>query len=76
MRTYGVGILGCGACVNTCRKNAISLVKKSNGTAPPETKQELCDIIMSNRKSRLGKAGMVGEIVVDAIRTGQIKLLG
>lgn len=67
--------IGCGLCVPTCPQNAISLRKKPAEVRPPQTREDLYDIIMSHKKGRLGKLKVTGKLFVDAIRTGQIHLL-
>ena len=67
--------IGCGLCVSTCPKKAISLIKKNPEVKPPETREELFDIIMANKKGRLGKLKVIGKIVVDTIRTKLTRLL-
>lgn len=66
--------IGCGVCIPTCPKKAMSLQKKSVEVRPPQTREELYDIIMSHKKGRLGKLKLTGKLVVDAVRTGQIHL--
>lgn len=63
--------LGCGVCVTTCPTQAITLSKKPTEVKPPPTREELYEIIMTNKKNRLGKIKLTGKMVVDAIRTGQ-----
>ena len=67
--------LGCGVCVDGCPADSISLLKKPTETRPPETIEELYDIIKNNKKHKLGKLKLRGKIIVDAIRTGQSDLL-
>jgi electron transport complex protein RnfB len=67
--------IGCGLCVPTCPRNAMTLLKKSIEVRPPETREELYDIIMSNKKGRLGKLKLTGKLFVDAVKTGQTHLL-
>lgn len=67
--------IGCGLCIPTCPQKAISLQKKPTEVRPPQTKEELYDIIMSHKKGRLGKLKVTGKFVIDAIRTGQTHLL-
>jgi len=67
--------IGCGLCVPTCPNKAISLQKKPTEVIPPQTKEDLLDIIMSHKKGKLGKLKVTGKLVVDAIRTGQTHLL-
>ena len=63
--------LGCGVCVTTCPTDAITLSKKPTEVRPPQTREDLYDIIMTNKKGGLGKLKLTGKLVVDAIRTGQ-----
>jgi NAD-dependent dihydropyrimidine dehydrogenase PreA subunit len=65
--------LGCGVCVTTCPTDAIALSKKPTEVRPPQTREDLYEIIMANKKNRLGKIKLTGKLVVDAIRTGQTK---
>jgi NAD-dependent dihydropyrimidine dehydrogenase PreA subunit len=67
--------IGCGLCVSICPKEAISLLKKPTEVKPPETREELYEIIMAKKKGRLGKLKMIGKYYVDAIRTRQTHLL-
>ncbi len=67
--------IGCGVCIPTCPQNAISLQKKSTEVRPPQTREDLYDIIMSHKKGRLGKLKVTGKLFIDAIRTGQTHLL-
>lgn len=65
--------LGCGVCVTTCPTDAIALSKKPIEVRPPQTREDLYDVIMTNKKDRLGKMKLTGKLVVDTIRTGQTK---
>jgi Pyruvate/2-oxoacid:ferredoxin oxidoreductase delta subunit len=67
--------IGCGLCVPTCPRKAISLQKKLKEVRPPQTRDDLHDIIMTHKKGRFGKLKISGKIVIDAIRTGQTHLL-
>jgi Pyruvate/2-oxoacid:ferredoxin oxidoreductase delta subunit len=67
--------IGCGLCIPTCPQKAMSLKKRANEVRPPQTRDDLYDIIMSHKKGRFGKLKIKGKIVVDAIRTGQTYLL-
>jgi hypothetical protein len=42
---------------------------------PPQTREDLYDIIKSHKKGRLGKLKVTGKLFVDAIRTGQTHFL-
>jgi electron transport complex protein RnfB len=67
--------IGCGLCVPTCPQKAISLQKKREEVRPPQTRDDLYDIIMSHKKGRFGKFQIIGKLVMDAIRTGQTHFL-
>jgi Na+-translocating ferredoxin:NAD+ oxidoreductase subunit B len=67
--------IGCGLCVPTCPEKAIFLERKKKEVRPPQTREELYDIIMSHKKGKLGKLGVTGKLMMDAIRTGQTHLL-
>jgi NAD-dependent dihydropyrimidine dehydrogenase PreA subunit len=67
--------IGCGVCVPTCETGAISLQKKPSETRPPETRDELYNIIMTHKKGRLGKLKVTGKLIADAVRTRQTHLL-
>lgn len=67
--------IGCGLCVPTCPQKAISLQKKPGEVLPPQTRDDLHDIIMAHKKGRFGKLKLTGKLVIDAIRTGQAHLL-
>jgi len=67
--------IGCGLCVSTCPNDAISLKKKPKEVMPPETREDLLDIIMAHKKGRLGKLKVTGKLLFDAVRTGQTHLL-
>jgi electron transport complex protein RnfB len=67
--------IGCGVCIPTCPKKAIALQKKLTEVRPPQTREDLYDVIMSHKKGRLGKLKVTGKLLIDAIRTGQTRLL-
>lgn len=67
--------IGCGLCVPTCPGKAMSLQKKKKEIRPPQTREDLYEIIMSHKKGRLAKLGLTGKLLVDAIRTGQTRLI-
>lgn len=67
--------IGCGLCIPTCPQNALTLKKKDAEIRPPKTREELYDIIMANKKGRLGQFKVAGKLIIDAIRTGQTRLL-
>jgi len=67
--------LGCGVCVSNCPTESISLLKKPAQVIPPQTREELIDIIMASKKGKLGKLMLTGKLFFDAVRTGQTHLL-
>jgi len=67
--------LGCGVCVSNCPAESISLLKIPAEVIPPQTREELIDIIMAGKKGRLGKLMLTGKLFFDAVRTGQTHLL-
>jgi Pyruvate/2-oxoacid:ferredoxin oxidoreductase delta subunit len=67
--------LGCGVCIVDCPAEAISLLKKSTEVIPPQTREELYDIIMEKKKGTFGKALLTGKLLIDVVRTGQTHLL-
>jgi len=67
--------LGCGVCVSKCPTESISLLKIPAEVVPPQTREELFDIIMASKKGRLGKLMLTGKLFFDAVRTGQTHLL-
>lgn len=67
--------LGCGLCVAVCPSKSMFLVKKPAEVRPPRTREDLYEIIMAQKKGRLGKWRLTGKLFVDAIRTGHTHLL-
>lgn len=67
--------IGCGLCIPTCPKKALSLEKKQREVRPPQTREDLHDIIMARKKGRWGKFKVTGKLIADAIKTGQTHLL-
>jgi Fe-S-cluster-containing hydrogenase component 2 len=41
--------IGCGLCIPTCPQSAISLVKKDHELVPPETEEDLFDMILASK---------------------------
>lgn len=66
--------IGCGLCVTTCLNKAITLVKKPVEVRPPETKEDLYEIIFNNRKGPFGKIKLTGKLLMDAFRTGDYRM--
>jgi Pyruvate/2-oxoacid:ferredoxin oxidoreductase delta subunit len=67
--------IGCGLCVPTCPQKAMALKRRHSEARPPQTRDDLYDMIMSHKKGWFGKQKIKGKIVIDAIRTGQTHLL-
>jgi ferredoxin len=66
--------LGCGVCVVNCSSEAISLSKKASEQVLPQTREELYDIIMENKKGTLGKIVLTSKLIVDTIQTKTKKI--
>lgn len=66
--------IGCGLCVTTCLKKAMSLAKKPVEVRPPETREDLYEIIFSKRKGKVGKIKLAGKLLMDAFRTGNYRM--
>jgi Fe-S-cluster-containing hydrogenase component 2 len=67
--------LGCGVCVPNCPTQSITLVKRPAEVRPPQTREDLHEIIMAGKKGRLEKLKLTGKLIVDSIRTGHMDLL-
>jgi NAD-dependent dihydropyrimidine dehydrogenase PreA subunit len=67
--------LGCGVCISECPTTAISLIKKQTEVKPPQTREDLYEIIMANKKGPKEKLKLTGKLIGDAIRTKQTKIL-
>ena len=67
--------LGCGVCVPGCPAESISLVKKPVELQPPQTLEDLREILMAAKKGRLGKLKLTSKLVVDSVLTGHMNLL-
>ena len=67
--------IGCGLCVPTCPANAVTLIPKPNETRPPETRQELYEILLAGKKDPMGQIKLVGKLAKDMIRTGDLGLI-
>jgi electron transport complex protein RnfB len=67
--------LGCGVCVPSCPTQSITLVKKSREVRPPQTREDLNEIIMAGKKGRLGKLKLTGKLIFDSVRTGHMNLI-
>jgi ferredoxin len=63
--------IGCGVCVSNCPTESIALIKKPEEVKPPQTREELHDIIMANKKGPLGKLKLTGKMIIDSVRTGR-----
>jgi Fe-S-cluster-containing hydrogenase component 2 len=45
--------IGCGLCVPTCPENALSLAKKEQQFVPPQTEQDLFDLILAGKQGQV-----------------------
>ena len=67
--------IGCGLCVTTCFKKAITLAKKPVEVKPPENRGELYEIIYSSKKGAIGRIGLAGKLLTDAVRARDFRLI-
>jgi Fe-S-cluster-containing hydrogenase component 2 len=67
--------IGCGVCVPACPTQSITLVKKPAEVRPPQTREDLHEIMVAGRKGRLGKLKLTGKLIVDSVRTRHMNLL-
>jgi Pyruvate/2-oxoacid:ferredoxin oxidoreductase delta subunit len=67
--------IGCGVCVPNCPTQSITLVKNPAEIRPPQTREDLHEIIMAGKNGRLGKLKLTSKLSVDFIRTGHQNLL-
>ena len=67
--------LGCGVCVPACPTQSLTLVKKPAEVRPPQTREDLHEIIVAGKKGRLGKLKLTGKLIVDSVRKGHMKVL-
>lgn len=56
--------IGCGNCVASCPSNAISLFKKEKENTPPETLEDLYDIIMENKKTVFDRVKLATRLIL------------
>ena len=57
--------IGCGNCITSCPSEAISLLKKEKKTIPPVDSENLYDIIMANKKGKLGKMKLAARLMLN-----------
>ena len=67
--------IGCGVCVPACPTQSIALVKKPAEVRPPQTREDLHEIMVAGRKGRLGKLKLTAKLIVDSVRKGHMNLL-
>jgi electron transport complex protein RnfB len=56
--------IGCGNCVPDCPSGAMRLVKKEKGVVPPETRDDLYDVIMAHKKGALAKIRLATRLML------------
>jgi electron transport complex protein RnfB len=56
--------IGCGNCVPDCPSGAMRLVKKEKGIVPPETRDDLYDVIMAHKKGALAKIRLATRLML------------
>jgi ferredoxin len=67
--------IGCGVCVPTCPTHAITLTPRPDKTQPPDTRQELYEILLAGKKDRLARVKLYGKLARDIILTRDLRLL-
>ncbi len=67
--------LGCGVCISDCPTGSITLFKKTIEVKPPQTREELYDTIMANKKGTREKLKLTGKLIGDAVRSKQNNIL-
>jgi ferredoxin len=67
--------IGCGVCVPACPTQSITLVKKPTEIRPPQTREDLHEIMMAGKQGRLAKLKLTGKLIVDSVKTGHMNLL-
>ncbi|MGD8883204.1 MAG: 4Fe-4S ferredoxin, partial [Desulfobacterales bacterium] len=58
-----------------CPTKSITLLKKPAEVRPPQTREDLHEIIMAGKKGRLGKLMLAAKLIFDAVRTGHTNLI-
>jgi len=66
--------IGCGVCVPACPTKSMTLVKKAAEIRPPQTREDLHEIMVAGKKGRLEKLKLAGKLIVDSVRTGHMIL--
>ncbi|MGD9730858.1 MAG: ATP-binding protein [Desulfamplus sp.] len=61
--------IGCGLCLTTCSKKAITLVKKETEIKPPKNREELNEAIMAQKRGNLGKLKAAGQLIKGMVKT-------
>jgi electron transport complex protein RnfB len=59
--------IGCGNCVSSCPSGAMSLVKKEKEVAPPETREDLYEVIMRHKKGVPGKVRLAAKLMLQSV---------
>jgi ferredoxin len=55
--------IGCGNCIASCPSSAVSLVKKEKECAPPQTREELYELVMAHKKGVVGKIRVAARLM-------------
>ena len=61
--------IGCGNCVSFCEEEAITLFKKKKEFVPPETTEELNQIIMEHKKGVFGQIKLQARLIISSLIT-------
>ena len=56
--------IGCGNCVSDCPSGAMRLIKKQKEVVPPETRDDLYEVIMAHKKGALGKIRLATRLML------------
>lgn len=67
--------IGCGLCIPACPVQAVILNPKPRITLPPDTRQDLHEILLAGKKEGLGKVKLYTRLARDIIRTGDLRLV-
>ena len=59
--------IGCGHCVASCPSGAMRLVGKEKEVAPPETWEDLQEVIMAHKKGVGGKARLAAKLMLQSM---------
>jgi ferredoxin len=67
--------IGCGLCTTVCKPGAIALEKKPTMVEPPPDREALFDILMANKKGAAQKMALAGKLLLDLVRSRNLRPL-